>query len=254
MKRPEALDMHPPHHRALRRADGELLGRRARALGHRLRAGAGVEPADRLRHDERPRSRRTVVEDDHVRPDDPRAVRAHVPLQPARPPRRRPRLLAERPRRRAVARPSPCCRRSRPAGGPAPASTSTSPRWRPARTSSVRRCSTYLTNGREAHPVGNADPFGEWCPNEVYRCGDQREVAVTCRDDDDWTRLCAAVSWDIGDLAGDPRYATAAGRIAGAPRSTPGCAAGAPAAPPTRRPRRCRRTGCPPAWSRTAAT
>ena len=64
--------------------------------------------------------------------------------------------------------------------------------------------------------MGNADPFGEWCPNEVYRCGDQHEVAVTCRDDDDWARLCAAVSWDIGDLAGDPRFATAAGRIAGA--------------------------------------
>ena len=62
----------------------------------------------------------------------------------------------------------------------------------------------HLANGREAHPAGNADPFGEWCPNEVYRCGDQHEVAVTCRDDDDWARLCAAVSWDIGDLAGDP--------------------------------------------------
>ena len=72
----------------------------------------------------------------------------------------------------------------------------------------------HLTNGREAHPIGNADPFEEWCPNEVYRCGDQHEVAITCRDDDDWARLCETVSWDIADLAGDPELATAAGRIA----------------------------------------
>jgi benzylsuccinate CoA-transferase BbsF subunit len=72
----------------------------------------------------------------------------------------------------------------------------------------------FLTNGREAHPIGNADPFGQWCPNEVYRCGDQHEVAITCRDDDDWKRLCDVVSWDIADLAGDVGLATAAGRCA----------------------------------------
>ena len=72
----------------------------------------------------------------------------------------------------------------------------------------------HLTNGREAHPIGNADPFEEWCPNEVYRCGDQHEVAITCRDDDDWARLCDAVSWEIADLASDAELATAAGRIA----------------------------------------
>jgi crotonobetainyl-CoA:carnitine CoA-transferase CaiB-like acyl-CoA transferase len=71
----------------------------------------------------------------------------------------------------------------------------------------------YLTNGREAHPIGNADPFGEWCPNEVYRCGDQHELAVTCRDDAEWRRLCETVSWEIADLADDPQLATVAGRI-----------------------------------------
>ena len=71
----------------------------------------------------------------------------------------------------------------------------------------------YLTNGREAHPIGNADAFGEWSPNEVYRCGDQRELAVTCRNDTDWTRLCETVSWDIADLRDDPHLATAQGRI-----------------------------------------
>ncbi len=72
----------------------------------------------------------------------------------------------------------------------------------------------FLANGREAHPIGNADPFGQWCPNEVYRSGDQHEVAITCRDDDDWRRLCEVVSWDVADLAADPSLATAAGRFA----------------------------------------
>ena len=72
----------------------------------------------------------------------------------------------------------------------------------------------YLSNGREAHPIGNADPFGQWCPNEVYRCGDQSELAVTCRDDDEWVRLCATVGWDIADLADDHALATVDGRIA----------------------------------------
>jgi crotonobetainyl-CoA:carnitine CoA-transferase CaiB-like acyl-CoA transferase len=70
-----------------------------------------------------------------------------------------------------------------------------------------------LANGREAHPIGNRDPFETWCPNAVYRCGDQHELAVTCRDDDDWLRLCATVAWDIADLAADPDLATAAGRF-----------------------------------------
>jgi crotonobetainyl-CoA:carnitine CoA-transferase CaiB-like acyl-CoA transferase len=72
----------------------------------------------------------------------------------------------------------------------------------------------YLSNGREAHPIGNADPFGQWCPNEVYRCGDQHELAVTCRDDDDWSRLGETVGWAIAELAGDAELATVEGRIA----------------------------------------
>jgi crotonobetainyl-CoA:carnitine CoA-transferase CaiB-like acyl-CoA transferase len=72
----------------------------------------------------------------------------------------------------------------------------------------------YFANGREAHPVGNVDPFGQWCPNEVYRCGNQHELAVTCRTDEEWKRLCETVSWDIADLARDPSLATAAGRFA----------------------------------------
>jgi crotonobetainyl-CoA:carnitine CoA-transferase CaiB-like acyl-CoA transferase len=71
----------------------------------------------------------------------------------------------------------------------------------------------YLSNGREAHPVGNVDPFGQWCPNEVYRCGNQEELAITCRSDEEWVRLCSVVEWDIADLAADPALATAAGRF-----------------------------------------
>jgi crotonobetainyl-CoA:carnitine CoA-transferase CaiB-like acyl-CoA transferase len=71
----------------------------------------------------------------------------------------------------------------------------------------------YLANGREAQPLGNVDPFGQWCPNEVYRCGDQHEVAVTCRTDEEWRRLCDAVGWSIADLARDAAFATVPGRF-----------------------------------------
>jgi crotonobetainyl-CoA:carnitine CoA-transferase CaiB-like acyl-CoA transferase len=72
----------------------------------------------------------------------------------------------------------------------------------------------FFANGREAHPNGNTDAFGQWCPNEVYRCGDQHELAVTCRDDGDWLRLCETVGWSIADLARDPDLASTEGRLA----------------------------------------
>ena len=71
----------------------------------------------------------------------------------------------------------------------------------------------YFANGREAQPIGNADPFGHWCPNEVYRAGDQHEVAITCRTDAEWVALCAVVGPWIAHLAADPGCATAAGRF-----------------------------------------
>jgi crotonobetainyl-CoA:carnitine CoA-transferase CaiB-like acyl-CoA transferase len=72
----------------------------------------------------------------------------------------------------------------------------------------------WFANDREAQPIGNADPFGQYCPNEVFRCGDQEEVAITCRDDDDWRRLCDAVGWGLADLAADIGLTTVDGRIA----------------------------------------
>jgi crotonobetainyl-CoA:carnitine CoA-transferase CaiB-like acyl-CoA transferase len=69
-----------------------------------------------------------------------------------------------------------------------------------------------LTNGHEAQPVGNRDPFNDFVPNEVYRCRGAGWLAITARDDHDWRRLCET----IGDptLAGDARLAGVEGRRA----------------------------------------
>jgi crotonobetainyl-CoA:carnitine CoA-transferase CaiB-like acyl-CoA transferase len=72
----------------------------------------------------------------------------------------------------------------------------------------------YLNNGREAMPNGNVDPFGHHCPNEVYRSGDQREVAITCRNDEEWENLCGVLGPWISHLADDSQCDTAAGRLA----------------------------------------
>ncbi len=50
----------------------------------------------------------------------------------------------------------------------------------------------YLSNGREAHPIGNRDPFGQLVPNDTYPTADGEWLAVSCRDDADWARLVAA--------------------------------------------------------------
>ena len=72
----------------------------------------------------------------------------------------------------------------------------------------------YFANGREAQPNGNVDPFGHFCPNEVYRCGDQKELALTVRNDDEWRRLCDLVGPLLARLANDPECDTVAGRFA----------------------------------------
>jgi hypothetical protein len=71
----------------------------------------------------------------------------------------------------------------------------------------------YLSNGREAQPNGNVDPFGHHCPNEVYRCGDLKEIALTVRSDDEWKRLCTVVGPILSRLANDPQCDTVAGRF-----------------------------------------
>jgi len=66
-----------------------------------------------------------------------------------------------------------------------------------------------LTNGREARPAGNADPFGVCVPNDCYRTAEGSWLAVSCRDDDDWLRLAEAIGAGV-----DPGLATVEGRSA----------------------------------------
>jgi len=68
-----------------------------------------------------------------------------------------------------------------------------------------------LANGRVTEPDGNADPFAVYAPNDTYRCGDGRWLAVSV-DDDAWPRLCALA--DRSDLAADVALRVAAGRLA----------------------------------------
>jgi len=64
---------------------------------------------------------------------------------------------------------------------------------------------------RDDTPPGNRSPDPPRAPHGAYRCaGGDEWITITCRDDADWRRLCAA----MGDpaWARDPRFATAAGR------------------------------------------
>jgi len=50
----------------------------------------------------------------------------------------------------------------------------------------------FISNGREAHPIGNRDPFGQIVPNDCYPTLDGQWLAVSCRDNADWTKLVRA--------------------------------------------------------------
>ncbi|MBF4162713.1 CoA transferase [Nocardioides acrostichi] len=64
--------------------------------------------------------------------------------------------------------------------------------------------------GRVVRRTGNDRPG--LCPQGAYRTADGAEVAVSVEDDAQWARL-AALPW-VGEWAGDPRFATTAGRAA----------------------------------------
>jgi crotonobetainyl-CoA:carnitine CoA-transferase CaiB-like acyl-CoA transferase len=67
----------------------------------------------------------------------------------------------------------------------------------------------YTVNGRVAGRVGNDDR--EFAPHGVYpAAGADRWVAIACRSDDDWRRLCSVIGRD--DLARDTRYGSATQR------------------------------------------
>ncbi len=68
-------------------------------------------------------------------------------------------------------------------------------------------------DGRTSTATGNASPEGPAAPHGVYPCaGDDRWLAITVFDDEDWRRFAAA----LGDppWTRDPRFATRAGRAA----------------------------------------
>jgi len=67
----------------------------------------------------------------------------------------------------------------------------------------------FAANGVVIDRVANTDP--QMSPHGVYPAdGDDEWLALTVRDDDDWTRLCAAI--DRPDLSADARLATLEGR------------------------------------------
>jgi len=68
----------------------------------------------------------------------------------------------------------------------------------------------YTANGRVEERAGNCD--AAFAPHGVYpAAGDDQWVAIVCRDDDDWRRLCAAIEDE--NLSRDSRYASGAGRL-----------------------------------------
>lgn len=74
----------------------------------------------------------------------------------------------------------------------------------------------WTVNGRSSRrpgqPSGNRADFDEMAPHGIYPAsGDDRWVAIACRDDDDWKALAAAIGepW-----AEDERFSDLAGRLA----------------------------------------
>lgn len=69
----------------------------------------------------------------------------------------------------------------------------------------------WLANKRLGERIGNRHPWQ--APQGCYPCaGDDQWCAVSVRDDDDWAALCGVIGQP--QLAGDPRFATTAGRRA----------------------------------------
>jgi crotonobetainyl-CoA:carnitine CoA-transferase CaiB-like acyl-CoA transferase len=73
----------------------------------------------------------------------------------------------------------------------------------------------WTVNARSSHrpgqPDGNRADFGAMAPHGIYAAvGDDRWVALACRDDTEWTILRALLDDPAAD---DPRFATLAGRL-----------------------------------------
>ena len=69
-------------------------------------------------------------------------------------------------------------------------------------------------HGGTSTRVGNASQEGPGAPHGVYPCaGDDRWIAISVFDDDDWRGLSSTSSDDL-PWTGDPRFATVDGRVA----------------------------------------
>jgi crotonobetainyl-CoA:carnitine CoA-transferase CaiB-like acyl-CoA transferase len=68
----------------------------------------------------------------------------------------------------------------------------------------------YTANGRVQSRAGNSD--ARFAPHGVYpAAGEDRWIAIACRDDNDWTNLCAVMNRH--DLAVDAAFANASRRL-----------------------------------------
>jgi crotonobetainyl-CoA:carnitine CoA-transferase CaiB-like acyl-CoA transferase len=105
---------------------------------------------------------------------------------------------------------SPSSKRCTPASAPAAVGTSTSRKLEVGVALGLAFVE-HLATGREPVAAGNRDPFDDVVPNEVYRCRDGDWLAITARDDSDWSRLTTAIA---DPALSDPRLATIEGRRA----------------------------------------
>ncbi len=65
----------------------------------------------------------------------------------------------------------------------------------------------HLANGTRPEPTGNRHPYATIVPQGIYPCaGDDRWVAISCADDQQWRHLCGVI--DQPFLVIDPRFAT----------------------------------------------
>jgi crotonobetainyl-CoA:carnitine CoA-transferase CaiB-like acyl-CoA transferase len=71
----------------------------------------------------------------------------------------------------------------------------------------------WAANGRAWERSGNRAPYQSIAPQGIYRCaGDDRWIAITCASQDQWRALAHLAGHD--DWMADPRFGTAASRLA----------------------------------------
>lgn len=71
------------------------------------------------------------------------------------------------------------------------------------------RLSEYFASGRQPPRLGSGISY--CVPDQAFRCGDGKYLAVTASSEAEWRRFCAAM--DMAHLAEDPRFATNGERV-----------------------------------------